>query len=223
MNNPPITAFLIRSALILTLIGPYLSGCASTSERLHPQFAGYRQAMGVLLVLEPEIGIFELMSDGSRLYQENLSRQAQRHAWQCIGRELQARRFSVLTADDRTLEQSEIKDIKTLFRSVNRSIQLHTFGPQRFPDKISAFEYQLGPVADVLKANGADALVLTLGHQTGLDPAVVHWLSVAVVDPEGRIIWYGLQGGPRPLNLHYAEGMKTLIDSTMANFWERGL
>lgn len=223
MNNPPMATFLIRSALILLLIVPYLPGCASTAERYHPQFAGYRQAMGVLLVLEPEIQIFELMSDGSRLYHEKLSRQAQHHALQCISRELQARRFSVRTADEPTMGKPALNDIQTLFRSVNRSIQLHTFGSQRFPDKLSAFEYQLGPVADVLKANGADALVLVLGHQTGLDPAGTHWLSVAVVNPEGHIIWYGLQGGPRPRSLHHAGGMKTLIGATMANFWEREL
>lgn len=222
MRYLPQAAIFGRSMLMFFLIGPCLTGCNHTTERMHPQFPTYRQSMGVILVLAPEIGIFEQMPDGSRLSQDIQSQAAQLHATQSIVRELEARHFSVQTADADVMRLPEYTGITTLFRSVNRSIQLHTFGPQPYPAKLSAFEYDLGPVAEILRAHRADGLVLALGHQTGSDPPIRNWLSVAVVEPEGRIIWYGLKGDHQKYNLQRPEGMTALVAHTMANFWEQG-
>jgi hypothetical protein len=175
-----------------------------------------------MLVLGPEIGIFEKMPDGSRLPQDIHSQKAQHHAQQAIVRQLQGRHFSVQTVDDGFMQQSEIVDIISLYRSVNRSIQLHTFGPQVFPTKVKAFDYDLGPVARILKDSGADGLVLALGHQTTTDQPTQNWISIAVVEPEGRIIWYGMHGDHLKYNLQTQEGINALVAATMADFWEQG-
>ncbi len=209
-----------RSILILIVL--FLSGCAYTSERLHPQFPSYQRTMRVMLVLVPEIGLFEQIPDGSRLFQDIQSQEAQRSAQQSIVRQLQSRHFTVQTADAEMMQSNELVGVIKLFRTVNRSIQLHTFGPQPFPTKISAFEYNLGPVTEILKAYKADGLVLALGHQTGSDQPTKNWLSIAVVEPEGRIIWYGLQGDHRRFNFQQPESTTALVAYTMANFWEQG-
>ena len=213
---------ILMMGLMVSLIGLFITGCTYTSERVHPQFPGYRQTMGVMLVLVPEIGIFEQMPDGSRLFQDIESQEAQRQAQQSIARQLEARHFTVQTADTRMMQSSELLAVTSLFRSVNRSIQLHTFGPQLYPDKLSAFEYHLGPVTEILKTNRADGLVLALGHQTASVQPIKNWLSIAVVEPEGRIIWYGLQGDHQQFNLQTSEGMTALVATTLVNFWEQG-
>ncbi len=207
---------------MVLLIGLFVSGCSYPSERIHPQFASYRHTMGAMLVLVPEIGIFEQLPDGSRLFQDVQSQDAQRIAQQSIAGQLLKRHFTVQTADTRTMKAPEIRSITALFRSVNRSIQLHTFGPQIYPDKLKAFEYQIGPVAGILKAHRADGLVLALGHQTGSDQPASNWLSIAVVEPQGRIIWYGVQGSHQQFNLQRPESVAALVAYTMANFWESG-
>lgn len=211
-----------RCMLLSMLIGFFVSGCTVATERLHPQFPDYRQTMGVMLVLDPEIDIYENFPDGSRMFHEVYSNDSQRAAQQAIVRELQERQFSVLTVNPDTVPPGEMISIAALFRSVNRSIQLHTFGPQLFPTKTSLFEYNLGPVADILKVYGADGLVLALGHQTGTDQPVRNWLSIAIVEPEGRIIWYGIQGDHERFNIHDEKGVHALVASTLANFWEQG-
>ncbi len=208
--------------LMVGLIGQFFTGCTYTSERLHPQFPSYHKGMGAMLVLVPEIGIFEQMPDGSRLFQDIESQEAQRQAQQSIVRQLEARHFTVQTADVRMMQSSELLAVTSLFRSVNRSIQLHTFGPQLYPAKLSAFEFNLGPVAEILKVNRADGLVLALGHQTASVQPIKNWLSIAVVEPEGRIIWYGLQGDHQKFNLQTSEGLTALVASTLVNFWEQG-
>ncbi|WP_319408524.1 hypothetical protein [uncultured Desulfosarcina sp.] len=211
-----------RSVLMAILIGLILSACTYPSERFHPQFPSYRQSMDAMLVLVPEIGMFEQMPDGSRIFQDIQSQEAQCNAQQAIVRELQERHFTVQAADPQMMQLTEIISVTSLFRSVNRSIQLHTFGPQLFPAKLSAFEYDLGSVADILKANRADGLVLALGHQTASGQPSKNWLSIAVVEPEGHIIWYSLQGDHQKFNLQTSEGMKALVEATLADLWEQG-
>lgn len=211
-----------RSVPLLILIAIFLTGCTFASVRLHPEFSSFRQSMAVMLVLPPEIGVFEKMPDGSRLYQDIQSREAQDKAQLYIVQDLQARGFSVKTVDAATMRQPDYASIASLFRSVNRAIQLHTLGPQPFPAKLSAFEYNLGSVAEILKANHADGLVLTLGHQTGADPPDNQWLSMAVVEPEGRIIWYDMQGLRAQVNYRGADPMATTVADTLSNFWEPG-
>lgn len=222
MQNLPKPIIFRRFILMVGLIGLYVTGCTYTSERLHPEFPSYRHTMGVMLVLVPEIGIFEQMPDGSRLFQDIQSQEAQRNAQQSIVRQLEARHFTVQTANTRMMQSSELLSVTSLFRSVNRSIQLHTFGPQLYPSKLSAFEYHLGPVTEILKVSRADGLVLALGHQTTSGQPTKNWLSIAVVEPEGRIIWYGLQGDHQKFNLQTAEGLTALVTTTLANFWEQG-
>lgn len=222
MQNFPTMINFSRSILAVSLIGLFLTGCTCTSERLHPEFPNYRQTMGVMLVLVPEIGIFEQMPDGSRLFQDIQSQEAQRKAQQSIVRQLQERHYAVKTADARTMHSSDLLSVTSLFRSVNRSIQLHTFGPQLYPAKLSAFEYHLGSVDEILKASRADGLVLALGHQTASTQPTKNWLSIAVVEPEGRVIWYGLQGNHKKFDLQTSEGVTALVATTLANFWDQG-
>lgn len=211
-----------RSLLPWLVIGLFLSGCAAALERLHPQYPHYRHAMEKMLVLVPEISIYEQLPDGSRLFDRMLSHEARLSAQQAIVEQLQNRHYSVQPIDAESMSTSEMQSVLALFRSVNRSIQLHTIGPQPFPAKKAAFEYHLGSVADLLQAYHADGLVLAIGHQTGCFRPTKNWLSIAVVEPEGRIIWYAFQGDHKRFNFQDDEGVYTLVGSTMANFREQG-
>lgn len=211
-----------QSIRIICLVSLIVSGCAATSERHHPQFSTYRQSMGTLLVLRPEIRIFEQLPDGSRLFQDIQSQEAQRRAQTAIIQQLSERAFTVRTVDTKALAGSEYIDTTALFRSVNRSIQLHAFGSQPFPAKLHSFEYHLGPVANMLKASGADGLVMAIGYQSGAVAPEKNWLGIAVVEPEGRIIWYNLKGNAPHFNLQTPAGISALVACVMANFWEVG-
>ncbi len=208
--------------LACILLGLLLSGCTSATQRIHPQLPQYQKAMDKLLVVQPEIAIFEKMADGSRLYHHHNSVRSQRLVQQAIVNQLQRRHFSVLVVTPEDMESAEVRNVTALFRSVNRSIQLHTIGPQLFPEKKAAFEYQLGSVATLLDTYQADGLVLAIGHQTGIEQPTKNWLSIAVAEPGGTIIWYAIQGDHERFNIQEEKSMQTQVASTMASFWEPG-
>lgn len=222
MQSQAKKAVFLRSILMVMLIGLCVSGCTNPSARIHPQFSNFRQPMRVMLVALPEIRILEQMPDGSRRFNAEKSRQAQHEAQEAIIQQLKARHFTVRSADADITQQLESSGVTALFRSVNRSIQLHTYGPQLFSEKIAAFEYSLGSVADILDANGADGLFVAMGHQTDSKKHTENWLSLAVAEPEGRIIWYGLQSNPQQSNPQRKKGMSVLVANIMGKFWEQG-
>ena len=178
--------------------------------------------METMLVLVPEISIYEQLPDGSRLFDQALSHEARCSTQQAIVKQLQRRDYAAVPLDTGSMSTGDIQSVLSLFRSVNRSIQLHTIGPQLLPEKKAAFEYHLGTVADILQAHNADGLVLAIGHQTGSIRPTKNWLSIAVVEPEGRIIWYGFQGDHERFTVQNDEGVQVLVASTMANFWGQG-
>ena len=210
-----------RSLLVWLVIGLSLSACSAAIERVHPQFTRYRHGMETMLVLVPEISIYEQLPDGSRLFDPVHSHEARQAAQEAIARQLQSRHYSVLSLGSGSMSTKDMQTVRSLFRSVNRSIQLHTIGPHPFPAKKAAFEYHLGTVADILQEYHADGLILAIGHQTGNIRPTKNWLSIAVVEPEGRIIWYGFQGDHERFNIQNEKGVHTMVTSTMATFREQ--
>jgi hypothetical protein len=132
-----------------------------------------------------------------------------------VVRTLSEKGFAVTTADEHTTNHPEVRSLMALFRSVNRSIQLHTYGPQLYPIKQVSFDYSLGSVKDLLDANGADALVMTIGRQTISQTAPRAWLAIAMIEPHGRIIWYSLNGAKEDLHLLNAHNARALVAESL--------
>ena len=200
----------------------FFAACSHAPNRSHPQFSTYHQSMTEILVLVPKIDIFEKMPDGSRLFDDMESQKTQRQAQEAIARQLAMRRFSIEKADDGLMQTSEVEDITSLFKPVNRAIQLHVFGPQPFPVKVKHFQYDLGPVDELLRTHGADGLVIALGHQTGERQPVQNWLSIALVEPQGRIIWYGVFGDHEKYDFGNASGISQIVEQAMESLPGRG-
>ncbi len=211
-----------RFSAAAVLIGLVLSGCAGSTDRFAPQFATYRQAMHTLLLLQPEVRFFEQLPDGSRLFQDIESQAAGQQLQRSIARQLQQHGFAVATADAHTMGLAGVAEVASLYRSVNHAIRLHTFGPQIYPDKVQNFDYHLGSVSDVLQANQADGLVLVIGHQAHTTPVAQNWLAMAIVEPTGRIVWYGRRSDPRAFDLRCSDGIDRMVAGTMAHFMEPG-
>jgi hypothetical protein len=216
-----IPTFLIRNMKIrlgCLVCAVILMGCNYASERIHPDYADYRQQIRRVLVLPPEIGIFEETVKGSMAWQVEKSRSAQQMAFKSVVGMLSDNNYTVKSTGLSASQNEEIQSIKKLFRSVNRSIQLHTYGPQIYPSKLKEFNYEIGPVNAVLDAYQADALVLVIGHQTVSSKRPKTWISIAVVEPGGKIIWYGMQGAKQNLDLQAHSSASALIVDTLAPF-----
>lgn len=218
MKNSTGTQRYIRKALGVLLTGMLLAGCNFASERYHPDYPVYRKQIRRVLVLHPEISIFQELADGSMTRRMDKSQVAQAAMFKAVSEVLAQKDYIVLPVSPQPIRDAEIRSVQTLFRSVNRSIQLHAYGPQLYPSKIKSFEYEVGPVNGVLDQYRADALVLVVGHQTLSSQRPKTWISIAVVEPGGKVIWYGMQGAKGNLDLQSATGAQALANETLQPF-----
>lgn len=193
------TQLLMIISIALSL---FFSGCAVSPDRYHPDYAAHRSVMRRILILPPEIDLFERMPGGHFVRQEAQSRDAGLEAQKTLERTLSAHAFDVCIAGRHLLRSQDVIQMRALFRNVNRAIQLHAYGPQLFPGRSRQIDYGVGSVSGLLESGHADALLLITGRQTvsGRSPGI--WISAAVVEPTGTIIWYGVQGtkGPDAVN-----------------------
>jgi hypothetical protein len=216
-NQRPWVGLWIVACLLAT-------ACSHAPDRYHPDYQAYRRSIQRVLLLSPEISIVEESANGTAVWQLDMSRAARDHAGDAVCAILAAKHYSVQRVDPASLtagpERAEIEAIQTLYRSVNRSIQLHTYGPQLFPAKQRRFEYGIGPVSGLLRSHDADALVLVMGHQTLSREQPRTWISIAVVAPEGTVIWYGMHGSLENLHLEDPGGVLALVRQTLQPFGE---
>lgn len=212
-------SLLISSILYLILVTGVM-GCAFSPDRFHPDYAQFRSSMHHFLLLPPEVGLFKEMADGQILWQAENSRMARDYISQAVMEAMKAHALEVEPLDVKGPVGSELLEIQALYRNVNRSIQLHVFGPQEFVSKRQIFDYGLGPIHEVLQKNKADALVLVLGQQTDSARAPKTWLSIAIVEPQGRVAWYGLQGGREAVSLETPAEAAALVRTTLKTFLE---
>ena len=204
-----------RLAIIFFLL---TVSCSLPSNRYHSEYAQHRPSIQRILIMPPEINVFTAPRDSRPIRQETPSRQAGRSAHDAVIRTLSNRGFMVRTADHRLLETREAASLRSLYRSVHRSIRLHAYGPQVFPAKTKEFDYAVGPVSRLLEASRADALLLVMGKQTLFNETSSTWISMAVVEPQGNIIWYGIKGDRSPKHEHLQADIVNLAREALQPF-----
>ena len=185
-------------------------GCASSPMRRHPDFPVLWPEIHRILCILPEISIVSEEVSGDIVLDQE-SERASEETGNLIAQTLSSKGFTVTVADSATMQTPEVQSMVDLFRVVNRSIQLHTYGPQPFKTKQAAFEYAIGPVSELLGANRADALVLAIGRQTGTQT----WLSIAIADLQGRLLWYALGEADERLKIDDPDQAQRLVDKTL--------
>ncbi|NNG02337.1 MAG: hypothetical protein HKM93_23370 [Desulfobacteraceae bacterium] len=194
------------------------TGCASMAERHHPDYANYKGTFRTLLILPPQFQIMDEMADQKILYNGDLSRTAGELSLEAVVDHLTGKDYRTRVLPPETAAADEIQQITALFATVNRSIQLHTYGSQPFPFQKQSFEYAVGNIENLLRKNNADAMVLVTGKETlsSFYPRV--WISVALIEPKGEIVWYCVQGANEILQLGDIKDMAMLVKKTLQNF-----
>ena len=216
--------------------------CAPTKTfRTHPQFDTRIAAVSKPGLLPVDAKVYVLDAGGIQELQDEWSAEAGRHVQgSCIGCLAQKQRTVEPVVVSKELEE-ELEDIQALYRAVSTSILLHTYTqPNLFPEKVSHFDYTLGPIQDFLAKVNADALIFvyaqykisTAGRQALMATGIVlgalagvavvprggaAFVSLAVVDSSGDILWFNVQSGPQ-YDLRKPEDVKALVTALLADF-----
>lgn len=213
---------LMKTVYLLPIILALLTiNCSLSPNRYHPEYADHRPTIARILILPPEIDLFSVGPDGKLMLQDTQSQRASDFTQKAMIQTLSDQGFVARPASDRLLKTKEAVNLRLLYRNVNRAIQLHAYGPQVLPAKTKNFDYALGSVSNLLDASGADALLLVLGRQITSSDQSRCWISMAVVEPTGKIVWYGVRGKTAPIAEIVQQVVIDLADQVIQPFLER--
>jgi hypothetical protein len=196
------------------------SGCTPQAYRSHPEFEKRAKNQVVLGLMPSEVKIYEVSGVGLVELRDDWSIIGKRYLVQALKENLKERGYRVrLIIVDSEIEE-EINEIEALYRSVNKSIRLHTYGPQVFPEKKKNFRYSLGPVGRVLKKFETDSLVFVHCVDHVLEAGEEAVVSVAVADSSGTIIWYCVKGFRGENWLRDPNRAAEMVESILAEYPE---
>ncbi len=195
--------------------------CAASTERRHPEFSDKIEPIKILCILPADVIIYEEMPDGRLIHRRDWSQAVNEDVQRTLVSELMARDYRVLTFPQIEMSQNaELQEILALYRAVNKSIQLHTFGPDIFPTKKAHFNFSVGSLAALRERNDADAFVFVRVLYKVSDQQARSYVSLGLADGTGTILWYGANGGKLTAGEGRFDGTLALVKNILADFPE---
>ena len=217
-------------------------GCAGVAPyRAHPEFEMRTENIKTSGLLSPDIKIYEFTAGGVRELRDDWCAKGRENVQgaliQCFqGKPLEIKPITV----DKEMEE-EMEDIYALYRAVSISINTHTYGDFKFPEKMKTFDYSIGPIDKIMQKHGTDALVFVYGFDeisTGGRKALqaagiiagvltgvvvmprsgVTVVSAAMVDPSGAILWYNIKGSQGGYDLRDPQSATNFIRSIVFDY-----
>ena len=114
-------------------------GCALPGYRAHSEFEARVRNIRIPMVVLSHVRIYESSPGGVVELRDDWSAVSRRNLLSALLANLKAKHYKVKPPiTDKEIER-EMEEIQALYKAVNRSIQLHTYGPQLFPEKLRNF------------------------------------------------------------------------------------
>ena len=209
---------------VVFLLCFWIVACAASPDRQHPDFNDRIQPIKILCLLPADILVYEELPDGRLLYRKDWSQAVHDDLKQTIVGELTDREYRVLTyPEGDSYQTAELHEILTLYRAVNKSIQLHTFGPDIFPAKKFHFNYSVGSLQALRQKKAADAYLFVRVLYRVSDEQARSYVSLGLADKTGTILWYGANGATDASGEKSFESTLILVRHILTDFPEVSL
>ncbi len=193
-------------------------GCAPQAYRIHPEFEKRAQDSNTLGLLLCDVKAYEITGLGVVELRKGWCTTGKENLVSALVENLRKKNYEIRPlAKDKEIDE-EITEIEAVYGAVSKSIQLHTYGPQLFPEKKKNFEYSLGSVEGILQKYSTDSLEFVRGLDHVLKGKEEAFISVAFVDSSGTILWYCEKGIRGEGGLRDPESASKLVENVLASF-----
>jgi hypothetical protein len=197
-------------------------GCASPAYRVHPDFMARTKAIQKPALMLAEVRIYEISPEGVVQIRDDWSRAGKENLIKALTESLMERQLWVTPLTAREERAEDVREIKALYKAVDKSIRLHGYGPQLFPEKRKRFVYSLGPSEKTLSRLGADSMIFMSGSGQISASEQKAWLSIAVSDSCGTILWHCVRHTVDQYDLRDVKGAAEFVDDLLSSFPEVG-
>ena len=211
--------FFFLSVLCLLFI---TFGCASPPSRVHPEFTARVKGMQRPALMLAAVRIYEISPGGVVQVRDDWSAAGKANLIKALTESFMDKRFRVtpLTVNEERAE--DVTEIRALYKAVDKSIRLHGYGPQLFPEKLNRFVYSLGSSQKTLSRLGADSMIFMSGSARISTSAKKAWISLAVSDSSGTILWYCERHSVDEYDLRDERSAAKFVEDLLSSFPEVG-
>lgn len=218
------------------------TSCSTTVFKKHLDADNKINKIKKYLLITPDINIYEFTAGGMHELRDDWSEQSVKFTKESLRNE-----FSSIASNLKEISidktDNDLRNLSALYEAVSRSINQHVLGPEgmRFPEKSKNFVYSIGSTEKLLKEHDADALVFVygfdevstggraalgmLGVMTGVLTGVyvmprggITFVSIAVIDREGNVLWYGTRGGESKYDLRKEKTVQTIVKNILKDY-----
>lgn len=220
-NGMPGRGHMVAAFAVLCLFS-FVAGCGLPPWRVNPEWTAQSKDTQTVLVVPSEVRIHQVSPGGMMQLQRGWSDTGRENLDNAILKGFRNRNYRVKVLAAKGEIHQEMMRVLPLFRAVDKSIRLHTYGPQVFPEKITHFDYSLGSLKGLLEKFHCDAIVFARGFEEVSDGPGKTYMSLALADASGTILWYGVEGSRGDHDLRDPQSAENLVDSLLSDFPEAG-
>jgi len=223
--------------LMVLLACPSLALCEPAYSRAAPEARDRAKEMKTLGILFVDMKVYQLTAGGVREPKEDWTEAARRNFLTSLEADLKGRGMEAKVLGEESTSE-ELDDIQILYGAVRDAILTHTYGSALnwdfFPEKLSHFEYSLGPVDELLARLRVDGLLLVtasdeistggrktlmvVGAFTGVHPrSGITWANMGLVDASGAVLWFSANPG-KTYDLRESEQVSKLVERMLNEF-----
>jgi hypothetical protein len=219
MANNPIK----KNLLFISLAGLFCASgcCVPPPYRAHPEFDTRVKQIRTVSLMPPVVQIYEVFPSGVVELRDDWSALGEKTVAKAFVEQMKEKQYAVRTLKTDGRLGKEVQQIQALYKQVNKSVQLHSYGPYVFPEKATRFEYGVGSLEAVLSANGADSAVFITAVEYVSPQTPETTMSVAVADATGTILWYRVKGSTGKHRLEDPSGSALLVEDILSSFPKR--
>lgn len=224
------------SLLFLTACIPSMNVPNNAHER-----EAKAEKLGTILLLTPDIKVNSLATGDVKEEMPEWSEKARSLVVDAVNAELQAEGRKMKLLDPKTKYLQTVKDVKDLHLAVMSSIYDHAIYDETsmdvFPQRIEHFDYTVGSVQDLLKAYGADGMMLlrgednistsgrkALGVVKYLNPfsqkqmGGMTYLELTLTDANGDVLWFHLKWDAGDFDLRESKDTTKFVKEMFDDF-----
>ena len=214
------TLFFLLSLLVIFFD---LVGCVSPGPKVHPEFEIRVQQITKPVLMPPDVKVFEALPGGVVVFRDD---------WSAVGREnlknatingFKEKNYIVKPLDSANEISEELQEIQSLYKVVNKSIRLQTYGSQSSSEGKRFIDYSVGSLESILSMLDADALIFVCGLEEVSKGKTRAVITLAVADPSGTIIWHAVQGSRGKHDLTNPKDAAELVLNLIVSFPKVGI
>ena len=210
--RPACFLFLLAVVVVLTL------GCSTPGYRVHPEFEQRVSSINHPALMPLDVKVFESLPGGMVVLREDWTSIGKENLQNAVVKGFAERNYTVRLLESDSSLHAELAEIQSLYKVVNKSIRLQSYGRASTSNGPEKFEYSLGPLESILTKLNADAVIFVCALEKISSNQSMAVVNLAMADSSGTIIWYSVEGVRDQHGLIKSSGAAELVKNLMLTY-----